>query len=299
MPGLWPEIRASLNGEFWVPAGTLLTVTGTAAPSDIGFQADLARAVELIADGMWVWQMVHYPAAVFPMRPSVLIGMQNLVDAINRTPGKLVLCGYSQGALVVCAIWRDYILNPAGALHHRLNDVVAVIAYGNPMRAPGIAHGNLLAGQPVPGKDDGHVTGGIAGPADLQPEECLFPQGHPMAGQPAVLDFANPGDLYASAPVGAQPWESETEVGALETLIYEAVQDFNGEDVLAFAKQLFKWAGALLGPIWGWVAFWPLFQAIWNGLVFLGQGPRAPHWTYDVAPATRYLIEVGIELRAA
>lgn len=299
MAGLWPEIRAALNGEFWVPAGSILTVTGTAAPSDVGFQADLARALDQVAEGMWVWLQCHYPAATFPMRPSVLIGMQNLVDLINRTPGALVLCGYSQGALVVCAVWRDLILNPAGALHHRLNDVVAVVPYGNPMRAPGVAYGNELAGQPAPGKDDGHTTGGIAGPANLKPQECVFPAGHPMAGKPAVLDFANEGDLYASAPVGDRPWESETEVGALETMIYEAVQDFNGDDIMAFAKTLFKLATALMGPIFGWLAFLPLVQAIWNGLMFLGQGPRAPHWTYDVGPATRYLVEIGNRIRTA
>jgi hypothetical protein len=37
----------------------------------------------------------------------------------------------------------------------------------------------------------------------------------------------------------------------------------------------------------------PLVQAIINGLTFAGQGTIAPHRTYNVDPAVRYL--VGLE----
>ncbi|AEK09436.1 lysin B [Mycobacterium phage LittleE] len=286
---LWPEIRAMLNGEFYVPAGTIITANGTGVPDGAGpgFGADLARELERVAEGMWVWKWINYPAAVFPMRPSINALHLALKEMIRATPGKLVLSAYSQSAVAFAYVWRDDILNPDGELHDRLDDIVAVILYGNPVRAPGIAYGNELGGQSAPGKLNGHVTGGIAGPDCLRPEECV----HPVTGRRIVLDFANAGDLYAAAPVGAEPWVKETEVGHNETLIYEAVMDFNGRDILAFAKEI---AQILTMPLSQVI---PLVQAIINGLTFLAQGPRAPHWTYGIAPAVDYLIRCGNELR--
>lgn len=285
---------------------TALTVSGTGgAGNDLRqYPAQTGAALTdpmLIARGQmlgkphglnWFWQWIGYAAAMFPMRPSVLQGWEELVRLllhINRG-GKFTLIGYSQGALVVCLVWIHEILNPNGRLHHRLNDCLGVFTYGNPMRAPGIAYGNtLIWGKPVPGKEDGHTTGGIAGPANLRPEQCLFPQGHPLAGEPAVYDFALLGDLYAAAPIGDKPWEQETDVGANETLIYEAVMDFNGRDLLAFARKIFKIATM------PWSEFWSLFQAIFNGIKFLSEGMNAPHWRYDSAPLTAWLTELGKE----
>ncbi|UEM46540.1 lysin B [Mycobacterium phage JuicyJay] len=286
---LWPEIRAMLNGEFYVPAGTIISANGTGVPDGAGpgFGADLARELERVAEGMWIWRWIDYPAAVFPMRPSINVLRENLKAMIRATPGKLVLTAYSQSAVAFAYVWRDDILNPNGELHDRLDDIEAVILYGNPVRAPGIAYGNELGGQPAPGKLNGHVTGGIAGPDCLKPEECL----HPVTGKRIVLDFANAGDLYAAAPVGETPWVEETEVGHNETMIYEAVMDFNGKDILAFAKEI---AQILVLPLTQVV---PLVQAIINGLSFLVKGPKAPHWTYDIRPAVDHLVRRGNELR--
>lgn len=272
---------------------TLYGVAGTAANWTQGYPAENGFALTdpaLVARGQclgprygmnWRFQGVDYPAATFPMRPSVLIGWENLVNLILNTPGRFVLDGYSQGALVVCLVWLNEILNPAGRLHHRLNECDGVYTYGNPMRAPGVAYGNtLIWGHPVPPKVDGYVTGGIAGPANLTPEQCLFPAGHPKAGQPAVFDFANPGDLYADAPVGVN---AESVVGQNETLIYEAIMDFDGKDVFAFAMKMMK---LMTMP---WSQLWPLVLAIWNGLVFASAGMNAPHWQYDSRPLTAYL----------
>lgn len=281
---------------------TLLTVSGTAAPWFVGYPSESGFALTdpwLISRGQcfgppegqnWLFQGDGYPAAVFPMRPSVLNGWEECVRLLLEvyTSGPFVLDGYSQGAIVVCMVWREEILNPAGRLHHRLNDCLGVITYGNPMRSPGIAYGNtLLWGHVVPGTQDGYVTGGISGPNNLKPEECLFPDGHPLAGEPAVYDFANPGDLYASAPVGPTPWIKETTVGANETLVYEAIMDFDGSDLWAWTKKIFKIVTMPLSELW------PLVQAIWNGLQFFSAGMNAPHWQYDSTPATIYLDKLG------
>jgi hypothetical protein len=279
---------------------TLHTVAGTVARWWEGYPADTAHYLtewakawhELTGEAeQFRWQGCEYPSATFPMRPSVLVGWEELVTQINRWPGKFALCGYSQGALVVCLVWKHEILDPAGRLHHRLNDVVAIHTYGNPMRAPGIAYGNtLLWGRPAPGKEDGYTTGGIAGPADLRPEECLFPNGHPQAGKPAVFDFANPGDLYAACPVGDDPWENESEVGASETLIYETVLDFNGGDLWSWFKVIFK---SVVKP---WT-IWSRVQAIWNGIQFAKAGMNAPHWQYDIQPEIIHLEQLGRQYR--
>jgi hypothetical protein len=288
--GLWPDIRATINGDFWVPAGTIITGNGTMIPNGDGpgFSADLARALMEIADGMWIWKWVNYPAATFPMRNSINVGKTVLKAIIRATPGKIVLSGYSQFAIVTGEVWRDDIRNPDGELHDRLDDIEAVIQYGDPLRTPGIAYGNELAGIPAPGKLDGVVTGGIAGPNCLRPEECL----HPVTGRKIVLSVANPGDLYASAPVGETPWISETEVGHLETLIFEAVMEFDGHDIVALAKVVVKVVTQPLSIVL------PLVQAIWNGLKFVGQGMNAPHWTYKIDGAVRFMVGLGAKLRA-
>ncbi|QHB37453.1 lysin B [Mycobacterium phage Leopard] len=288
----------------------LLTAAGTGGAWDVTAGQYPAQSGAYFADPMWVareqcfgrgegsnivWQGIGYPAAVFPMRPSVLKGWEETVRLLSlilteHPDWYFVLDGYSQGALVVCLVWQHEILNPTGRLHKFLNRCLGVIAYGNPMRAPGIAYGNtVIWGRPVPGKEDGEVTGGIAGPANLRPEECVFPKGHPLAGQPAVYDFALLGDLYAAAPVGSDPWEHPTRVGENETLIYEAVMDFNGGDILAFARKIFKLATL------NWLEFWAVFQAIFNGIKFLGAGMNAPHWQYDSRPVTAWLERLGKE----
>lgn len=266
------------------PVATLITVNGTGVPDPFGpgFPADLARALERVAPGLYYWQPIGYPAAVYPMRPSVEVGREEVVNQINRHPGRFVLSGYSQGALVTNAVWREDILNPQGRLHHRKDEVLALITYGDPQRCPGIARGNTYAGQPVPKKLNGQTTGGIAGPDNLTAEQT--PEN--------FLSFANNGDLYASSPVGDDPWNTQTTVGRDQTSIYEAVMEFDGKDFIAIASEL---AQAVTVPM---VNLIPLVQAIWNGLAFFGQGTKASHWTYNIAPAVQYLAEQGNRIRA-
>lgn len=155
-----PRIRAADEGIVAAPTATLLTVNGTgvADPFGAGFPADLARALLTQAEGMWKWQPVGYPAAAFPMGPSVCVGRAALCAQIRRHPGPVALSGYSQGALIVGTVWRDDILAADGVLHHRLDDVAAIVNYGDPMRCPGVANGNAFAGQPLPRNINGFVS---------------------------------------------------------------------------------------------------------------------------------------------
>ena len=192
-----PRIRAADEGIVAAPTATLLTVNGTgvADPFGAGFPADLARALLTQAEGMWKWQPVGYPAAAFPMRPSVRVGRAALCAQIRRHPGPVALSGYSQGALIVGTVWRDDILAADGVLHHRLDDVAAI------------------------------VSGGIAGPGNLTPEQT----------PDFLLSFANDGDHYTCAPTGLDPWKKETELGHQERIIFDAVQDATVATVSAIA----------------------------------------------------------------
>ncbi|NUP06029.1 MAG: PE-PPE domain-containing protein [Polyangiaceae bacterium] len=190
---------------------TLYNVCGTGGTWDNDFTATIAAAVN---GGNWYWQGVSYPAQTFPMGPSVKAGVEELVRLISETPGTFAIMGYSQGAIVTCKVWRDEIMNPAGRLHDRINDIFAHVSFGNPLRCPGYANGNPLAGLPPVADQFGYQTGGIAGPDDLTPWQTMWWH----------MDFAHQGDLYVSCPTGPDPWANEAPPGEMETAIYKLVQ---------------------------------------------------------------------------
>ncbi|MFO0618539.1 MAG: hypothetical protein U0414_38455, partial [Polyangiaceae bacterium] len=190
----------------------IFTVAGTFATStDVGYPYDCATAGEVAEYFDWVG--VEYPAQAFPMWPSINEGIESLVKKISGTPGTFAISGYSQGAIVTCKVWRDEILNPAGRLHDRKDDIFAHVTWGNPIRCPGIANGNGLVPMAVPGDLDGYLSGGVGGPDDLTPWQT--PSWH--------IDFAHIGDHFASCPTGPDPWSNEPEVGALQTAMYNFV----------------------------------------------------------------------------
>lgn len=261
----------------------LITVNGTGIPDPYGpgFSGDIGRALQtnpwqIVADKLdgivtppplVEWQPIGYPAAVANMGASVLDGAYRkpspgdgggVVAEIQARPvgTPLFLSGYSQGALVTATVWRDAILNPSGILHNRLQDVKGIIQFGDPMRCPGIAHGNEVAGFPLPRTLDGATTGGIAG------GDCLTAAQTPDFYLSCALD----GDLYAAAPVGDDPWHNEAKAGQVETQIFKIVQQATFGDIIALAKDLGR-------PI-------ATVEAIWNALKFFAEGTAAAHWQY-------------------
>lgn len=235
---------------------TLITVNGTGSPDPFGpgFSGELGANIggdaswnrvwhELTGDNpRWYWQPIGYPAATFPMGPSVQAGRAQVNQQIGLRPKgtKLALSGYSQGALVVDYVWRDDILNPQGQHHDRLGDVVGIVNFGDPMRCPGVCNGNVHAGFPIPGQLDGFTTGGISGPSDLKPDQT----------PDFLLSCNNDGDLYGAAPVGDAPWTTAPGVGHDETLIFNLVQNFDGVNLLAFVQEAMTTLGvAMAGGI--------------------------------------------------
>jgi hypothetical protein len=276
----WLSVQNALDGVSTDPRITYLSVNGTGVDLWTGFPADIGRALD---DEKYLWQPIGYPGDTFPMGPSVQAGVTELVNQINLHPGQFVLCGYSQGAIVTSKVWRDFILNPNGSLHNRLPDVVGHITFGNPMRSPGIANGNVYAGQPLPALSDGVITGGIAGP------DCLTADQTPAF----MLDFAHDGDMYASCPVGPNPWNAEQQVGYDETLIYNIIQNITVADVMAVAEEVLK---VMFDP---WTEVVPLVEAIYNAGLFFAQGMNSPHFTYDTGPAIAWLDELAVTSVAA
>lgn len=244
--------------------GTLFTVhgTGMADPLGPGYPADVARAVL----DVWDWQPIgNYPAAAFPMGPSVEQGRAELKAQIRNHPGKIGLSGYSQGAMVTSLCWKHDILNPKGDLHDRLPDVIAAVNFGNPCREAHVANGNKTSGVPIP---EGR---GIAD--DL------------LENTPAWwYDYAHGGnstfgkDIYTDAP--------DDDTGENMTAIFRVVQNASGFiGPNSIVEQIGEW---LTNPM---VEIPAVFRAIYFGGAFVAARPfaTAPHCNYDLQPAIDYL----------
>lgn len=241
--------------------GTLFTVAGTAANMWQGYPADVGRAVE----DVWFFQPVNFPAATFPMGPSVQAGRAELKRLIRERPGKIALAGYSQGAIVTSLTWMLDIANPKGELHDRMDDVVASVTWGNPCREQGVANGNKRAGIPIP---EGR---GIADKLLTDTPDWW-------------LDFAHGGnapqgrDIYTDVP--------DDDTGEHMTAIFKLVQNVSG--FFGFNGLLEQLTEASTNPV---VEIPAMLRAIYFGGAFVASQPFATyaHCSYDVQPAVQFL----------
>lgn len=244
--------------------GTLFTVhgTGVANPFGHGYPADVARSVT----DVWKWQPIgNYPAAAFPMGPSVEAGRAELKAQIRNFPGKIALAGYSQGAIVTSLTWLEDIVDPRGELHDRLGDVVASVTWGNPCREKGVAWGNVRAGIPIP---DGR---GISDKLLSDTPDWW-------------LDFAHGGnsgpgrDIYTDVP--------DDDTGEHMTAIYRLVQNVSGfVGPNGLLEQIVEIVSDPLTEVTS------MFRAIYFGGQFIATRPFAtyPHCSYDIGPAIDFL----------
>jgi hypothetical protein len=262
--------------------------TGVSDPFGPGFDADIGRFFQInpyaqIAcdmDGLEppdpppiFWAPAAFPAAVFPMMASVKQGIVSVTAQVDQwhTPGNpLFIGGYSQGAIVIGMYYLQNVLSPNGVHHRHLADLArgGIINFGDPLRAPGIANGNKELGFALPSTLDGVDTGGIGGPLVLHPEDT--PDWY--------LSCALDGDLYASCPIGDNPWAAEASTGKVETSVYNFVESGSILDFLKIALDV----GAPIGTV----------KAIYNALKFASAGMNAPHWQYGpfVGPAINWIL---------
>lgn len=295
----WLKLQCQIDGTALPERHVAVSVNGTGSPDPFGpgFAGELCSQLD---DEVWFWAPAGYPAETVNMGASVQTGIDNVVALVlqyhagaplitgGTASGRIALAGYSQGAMVTDRVWRDECLNPAGRLHARYlaGDIIAIVNFGDPLRAPGICNGNVRAGFPIPQPLDGAVTGGIAGPDDLTPEQT-----------PAFLmSCNNDGDLYGSAPVGATPWVKQTGVGHDETLVFLLLQATNitnlfalGQEAVAAITEAVTDPTALIGESLGALLgqgvaveshVIALVQALYNGGLFFAEA-QGPHVSYD------------------
>lgn len=286
----------------------IITVNGTGDPDPAdttGFAGMLGSMVgginpwQIVADKLdglvtpappWIWQPIGYPAAVSNMRASYMNAYDQIIAALGgpaspfyQAPvypeGPFVLSGYSQGSCATDTVWQQAIYPEDGVLHHRINDCQAIINFGDVFRTPGISNGNVYQGIPVPGEEDGTVTGGIGGPTyNLTAAQSTYVNPTNPLKQPVVMSWNLPGDLYGASPQGA--------AGAVGESIMKIVFDTSFTNVIEIMADL----GHPIGTV----------EEIINALGFFGAGTNAPHWQYAnqgcVASAAQYLTELSNSL---
>ncbi|WNM74118.1 lysin B [Mycobacterium Phage Nergal] len=114
----------------------LLTAQGTGADMWTGYPADLARRME---DLYYFQPIGKYPAQMFPMGPSVKIGVDEGVSLVLQAearpaadvPAGYAVCGYSQGAWLVSDLLDEF---RTGRLKHLAHKLMAGATFGNPRR---------------------------------------------------------------------------------------------------------------------------------------------------------------------
>lgn len=265
------------------PKVVILTGQGTGVdmwdadwPQPYGIALAIAQA---IPNMVTVQPIGNYPASISgpPMGQSADMGQTEAkrLLGVGSGPGPVYPSGpvaiivYSQAAIFGSHLWRDDILAPSGALHHRQADVLFVITEGNPCRAPDTAHGNTDAGWGPSPQKNGAVTSGIAGPAD-----CLTAA---QTVEGIFYDYVWLGsDNGETELYTANPWQDAHKAGAVGTLIYEAVVDQTFGKVVAVVEAIGEPIGAI--------------EEIYNGLSFAIKGPNADHFDYDITP----MVALGI-----
>lgn len=232
---------------------TLFTVHGTGVTMWDGPPADTARAVE----HAYYWQPIgNYPAAPFPMWPSIQQGVTELRTQILAHPGKFALAGYSQGAVVTSLVFQFDLQAPNGMLHNRLQDLTKAVTWGNPMRQRGLAYPDGVA--PLPNPNSSGILDGR------------------LVETPTLWrDYAHAGDLYADNPEG--------DSGEYTTAICKIIMGnewWTGTD--SILAQIIE-----LGQRTFWEAMAAMDAVIRAGMFFAsGTGP---HVNYNVRPAIDYL----------
>ncbi|ASR85630.1 lysin B [Mycobacterium phage Amgine] len=222
----------------------LLTAQGTGVDMWTGYPADLARRME---DLYYFQPIGKYPAKVWPMGPSVNIGVDEGVSLVlqaearpsREVPDGYALCGYSQGAWLVSLLLQEF---RTGRLKHLAHKLMAGATFGNPMR---------------------EFDGKGRGIADKL-----------IVGTPSFwVDEFDPMDIYANVPNNA--------VGADMTAIFKLVRLSSVLDVFDIVQKVLA---MLQSPLQHFPA---AVEAIVRGLIFIGRKPAtAPHIEYHLRERT-------------
>lgn len=298
---LFVQTRSIKTGRDYTPAGAVIPVEGTVYPGApnppsfitndglgywCGFASGVAGGLSNVQDGQWACPTfppnagpntcgAGYPAVTVPMWPSVQTGRANIgivaaayAMAYYKQNGSydgltLIFPAWSQGVMALLQWFFNDVVPVGAPYHYLLPYIYRLYCFGDPFRCPNVAHGNEIAGMPMPPKLDSQVTGGIGGPLDYTPDQAnmLAPDGKYL-----IYSFVNQNDLYADSPCGATPWTSLPSVGSVEYMFFQIIMQPNFADIIALAKLL----GKPIGDV----------EALVNTAAFFGAGNNAGHYQY-------------------
>jgi hypothetical protein len=256
---MW-DVAAMIDGRRYMKRW-LLNMAGTGASWDT--PTDPTNVVAAAVDGKYYERKgVWYPAAAVPMGTSVDAGVAEHMRILSLKPPEIPWVGvyYSQAGIAAYKVYKQIQGTP---LDETLD---AMLIFGPPCRAKGVARGNQYAGWEMPGEN----TKGIA--------DEHFP-----ANDPRIFDFVNRGDIYGEI--------EDNDVGEDMTMVYRAVQ--NPKNLVVGKDSAFEQLQELFKSPWKEVP--AAAKAIWKGLTFVTTKPwpTYPHTSYQTEPAIRLLNEIG------
>ncbi|PXW34142.1 UNVERIFIED_CONTAM: PE-PPE domain-containing protein [Williamsia faeni] len=251
---------------------TVITARGTGAhrwdPNSL-----LTGVVHLLGD-LVEWVDLDYDASIAVFNPFGRVdgvseevsrqhGVANLARAIRETPHRVVLAGYSLGALVV----SDFLAAQARGEFADC-EVSAVVLIANPARVPGVSYGLPSFGYGLDGT-------------------------HPRWPAVPTYEIANPVDMITSAPANS-PWRQFADqirafsLGDVPSWMHHMLDQLDGAERRQALDQWWEptfWQSYAEAPVW------------LRGYLSDGQHTVAysqPHWCDDSGRKV-----TGIELAAS
>lgn len=175
----------------------LLTGQGTGVDMYTGYPHDIG--VRLRDEGVVELQPIgKFPARVWPMGPSVKIGVDEGVDLVlkaearpsREVPDGYELCGYSQGAWLVSDLLDEF---RTGRLKHLRHKLIGGATLGNPRRALDARGGRGIADKLIVDTPDFWVD--LFDPADIYANVPNNDVGEDMTAIFKLVRFNDLGDL--------------------------------------------------------------------------------------------------------
>jgi hypothetical protein len=242
------DIAAELAGVSYRPL-IIISICGAGASWSMGYPYDLGNA--LVGTGLpFFHQPLGYPAAAFPMAPSVDAGCTEGLRLMREVWAgyDFVVIAYSEGSLVWKAMWDQL---SAGEREH----VKAAVTFGFPARE---------GGHTIPGgidpKGHGIVTPNMVGTPDWWWD---FAAGKTMVGSPGQ-------DLYTTCG-----YDGNLESVADEEAIWEIVDKGNVSSIGGLLKQVLK---VFVNPTAGIIA---AATAVIDAGMFFVVTNLTPHTSYQ------------------